>query len=152
MCWYLIGRKHREKGSLFSTKILKRGPKGSRLACVRDTGRIFRHGYRVNGSSGVSSIFFRAFMATLWGRARSSIRLTDRSGTGTEALRVYFHTHDREVLYKALTYFGVIGLFAVGAGLGALLTARFAEKGIWVSCGLLAVSFLIMFIHEEERS
>ena len=69
---------------------------------------------------------------------------------GTEALCVYFHTRDREVLHKALTYFGVIGLFAVGAGLGALLTRAFAERGIWVSCALLAVSFLIMFIHEEE--
>ena len=54
------------------------------------------------------------------------------------------------MLHKALTYFGVIGLFAVGAGLGALLTRAFAERGIWVSCALLAVSFLIMFIHEEE--
>lgn len=70
--------------------------------------------------------------------------------SGTEALCVYFHTHDREVLHKALTYFGVIGLFAVGAGLGALLTRVFAERGIWVSCALLAVSFLIMFIREEE--
>ena len=70
--------------------------------------------------------------------------------SGTEALCVYFHTRDREVLHKALTYFGVIGLFAVGAGLGALLTRAFAERGIWVSCALLAVSFLIMFIHEEE--
>ena len=34
--------------------------------------------------------------------------------------------------------------------LGALLTGAFAERGIWVSCALLAVSFLIMFIHEEE--
>ena len=48
--------------------------------------------------------------------------------SGTEALCVYFHTHDREVLKKALTYFGVIGIFAVGAGLGSVLTARFAEK------------------------
>ena len=31
--------------------------------------------------------------------------------SGTEALCVYFHTHDREVLHKALTYFGVIGVF-----------------------------------------
>ena len=54
------------------------------------------------------------------------------------------------LLHKALTYFGVIGLFAVGAGLGALLTGAFAERGIWVSCALLAVSFLIMFIREEE--
>ena len=27
---------------------------------------------------------------------------------------------------------------------------RQAERGIWVSCALLAVSFLIMFIREEE--
>lgn len=84
------------------------------------------------------------------GHAYASTMCIGNMRSGTEALCVYFHTHDREVLYKALTYFGVIGLFAVGAGLGALLTARLAEKGIWVSCGLLAVSFLIMFIHEEE--
>ena len=84
------------------------------------------------------------------GHAYASTMCIGNMRSGTEALCVYFHTHDREVLYKTLTYFGVIGLFAVGAGLGALLTARLAEKGIWVSCGLLAVSFLIMFIHEEE--
>lgn len=84
------------------------------------------------------------------GHAYASTMCIGNMRSGTEALCVYFHNHDREVLYKALTYFGVIGLFAVGAGLGALLTARLAEKGIWVSCGLLAVSFLIMFIHEEE--
>ena len=71
--------------------------------------------------------------------------------SGTEALCVYFHTHDREVLKKALTYCGVIGIFAVGAGLGSVLTARFAEKGIWVSCLLLAVSFLMIFVREEEK-
>ena len=85
------------------------------------------------------------------GHAYASTMCIGNMRSGTEALCVYFHTHDREVLYKALTYFGVIGLFAVGAGLGALLTARLAEKGIWVSCGLLAVSFLIMFVHEEEE-
>ena len=84
------------------------------------------------------------------GHAYASTMCIGNMRSGTEALCVYFHTHDREVLYKALTYFGVIGLFAAGGGLGALLTARLAEKGIWVSCGLLAVSFLIMFIREEE--
>ena len=47
---------------------------------------------------------------------------------------------------------GVIGLFAIGAGLGALLSAHMAEQGIWVSCALLAVSFFIMFIREEEKA
>ena len=70
--------------------------------------------------------------------------------SGTDALCAYFHTHDREVLHKALTYFGVIGLFALGAGCGALLTKYFAERGIWVSCALLTVSFLIMFVREDK--
>ena len=34
-------------------------------------------------SSGASSIFLKAFMATLWGRDVSSIRLTNRSGIGS---------------------------------------------------------------------
>ena len=85
------------------------------------------------------------------GHAYASTMCIGNMRSGTEALCVYFHPRDREVLHKALTYFGVIGLFAVGAGLGALLTAWLAERGIWVSCALLAVSFLIMFIREEEE-
>ena len=38
--------------------------------------------------------------------------------SGMESLVVYFHLHDRKVLHKALHYFGVILLFAVGAGAG----------------------------------
>ena len=85
------------------------------------------------------------------GHAYASTMCIGNMRSGTEALCVYFHTHDREVLKKALTYFGVIGIFAVGAGLGSVLTAHFAEKGIWVSCLLLAVSFLMMFVREEEK-
>ena len=86
------------------------------------------------------------------GHAYASTMCIGNMRSGTEALCVYFHTHDREVLYKTLTYFGVIGLFAIGAGLGALLSAHMAERGIWVSCALLAVSFFIMFIREEEKA
>ena len=43
----------------------------------------------------------------------------------------------------------LIGVFAVGAGVGSVLTAHFAEKGIWVSCILLTVSFLMMFVRED---
>ena len=84
------------------------------------------------------------------GHAYASTMCIGNMRSGTEALCIYFHTRDREVLYKALTYFGVIGLFAVGAGLGARLTDWLAEQGIWISCVLLAVSFLIMFVHEEK--
>ena len=78
------------------------------------------------------------------GHAYASTMCIGNMRSGTEALCVYFHTRDREVLHKALTYFGVIGLFAVGAGLGALLTRAFAERGIWVSCALLAAVSVVL--------
>ena len=84
------------------------------------------------------------------GHAYASTMCIGNMRSGTDALCAYFHTHDREVLHKALTYFGVIGLFALGAGCGALLTKYFAERGIWVSCALLTVSFLIMFVREDK--
>ena len=85
------------------------------------------------------------------GHAYASTMCIGNMRSGTEALCVYFHTREPEVLQKALTYFGVIGLFAVGAGFGALLTHALAERGIWVSCALLTVSFLFMFIHEKKN-
>ena len=86
------------------------------------------------------------------GYAFASTMCIGNMRSGTEALCAYFHTHEPEALRNALTYFGVIGLFAIGAGLGALLSAHMAERGIWVSCVLLAVSFFIMFIREEEKA
>ena len=86
------------------------------------------------------------------GHAYASTMCIGNMRSGTEALCAYFHTHEPEALRNALTYFGVIGLFAIGAGLGALLSAHMAERGIWVSCALLAVSFFIMFIREEEKA
>ena len=86
------------------------------------------------------------------GYAYASTMCIGNMRSGTEALCAYFHTHEPEALRNALTYFGVIGLFALGAGLGALLTGASAVRGIWVSCALLTVSFLVMFIHEERRA
>lgn len=63
----------------------------------------------------------------------------------------YFHTKDKEILRKALTYFGVVLLFALGAGIGSIATVHWGVGTIWLSCGLLTVSFLIMFIHDEEQ-
>ena len=84
------------------------------------------------------------------GHAYASTMCIGNMRSGTEALCAYFHTRDRAILRKAAVYFGVVGIFAVGAGLGALLTARFAERGIWFSCVLLSISFLLMLIREKR--
>ena len=72
--------------------------------------------------------------------------------SGMESLVVYLHLHDKKVLYKALHYFGVILLFAIGAGLGAQGVAVFGNRTIWFSCALLLVSLCFMFIQDEEQA
>ena len=85
------------------------------------------------------------------GHAYASTMCIGNMRSGTEALCAYFHTRDIAILHKALTYFGVIVLFALGAGLGALLTNVFAVRAIWFSCALLTISFFMMFIKETEE-
>lgn len=71
--------------------------------------------------------------------------------SGTAALSDYMRTHNPEKVRQALHYFGIIALFAIGAGIGGNLSAQFGYKIIWVSCGLLLVSFLLMFL-DKDRS
>lgn len=68
---------------------------------------------------------------------------------GTEALCAYFRIRNKEILKKALTYFGVIVIFGIGAGLGSILTRFLGFRAIWICCILLSVSFGMMFIHEK---
>lgn len=70
---------------------------------------------------------------------------------GAEALCAYFHSGDKRILTKAGVYFGVILLFAAGAGIGGAVTAHIGERAIWVSCALLTVSFCIMFKRERRN-
>ena len=85
------------------------------------------------------------------GHAYASTMCIGNMRSGTEALCAYFHTGDKEILHKALTYFGVVLLFALGAGIGSIATLHWGAGTIWLSCGLLTVSFLIMFVHDEEE-
>ena len=65
--------------------------------------------------------------------------------SGMEALCAYSQIRAPGALHKALHYFGIIGLFALGAGLGSRLIALWGMRTIWVSCLLLLVSFGLMF-------
>ena len=57
-----------------------------------------------------------------------------------------------EQIRQAMYYFGIILFFAVGAGIGGNLSMRLGFKAIWFSSAVLAVSFLLMFIEEKEKS
>lgn len=69
--------------------------------------------------------------------------------SGTAALCDFFRTRDPADLHRGLTYFAVIVIFAVGAGVGYAATAWLGQYAIWVSCGLLLASCCILFIRSE---
>lgn len=83
------------------------------------------------------------------GHAYASTMCIGNLRSGTEALCAYFRVRDKEILQKAVTYFGVILVFGVGAGLGSILTVALGCRAIWLCCLLLSVSFGMMFIHEK---
>ena len=69
--------------------------------------------------------------------------------SGVESLCAWERTGNRESRRKTGYYFSVILLFALGAGLGSLSLGWWGARAIWLSCALLAASFLLMFIREE---
>ena len=69
--------------------------------------------------------------------------------SGMEALCIWRKTRDAKARDRMLRYFGIILLFAIGAGIGSKSAAAFGGKAIWLSCGLLLVSFALMFIRED---
>lgn len=85
------------------------------------------------------------------GHAYASTMCIGNMRSGTEALCAYFRVRNREILAKALTYFGVIAVFAVGAGAGTLITHIIGDKSIWFCCASLSVSFVMMFAAETEK-
>ncbi len=86
------------------------------------------------------------------GHAYASTMCIGNMRAGTEALCAYFRVRDKEILRKALTYFSVILVFALGAGLGSILTLALGNRAIWFSCVLLSVSFIMMFVPEKQKN
>lgn len=68
--------------------------------------------------------------------------------SGTAALSVYLRERRREQLKQAFYYFGIILLFAAGAGLGGTLSVRYGICVIWISCVFLLVGFLLMWLEK----
>ena len=58
-------------------------------------------------------------------------------------------TRDPKAKDRMLRYFGIILLFALGSGIGSKSCVWLGGRAIWISCGLLLVSFALMFIRED---
>lgn len=71
--------------------------------------------------------------------------------SGLHALSEYCFTRKGAEAKKAITYFGVIGAFALGAILGDLAIGWWGSYAIWGSSLLLAVAFLWMTFRPVEE-
>ena len=69
--------------------------------------------------------------------------------SGTESLSVYLREHHKGALKKAMHYYGIIVIFALGAGVGGICSLHWGIKAIWVSSVLLLLTFFMMV--EEHR-
>jgi len=64
--------------------------------------------------------------------------------SGTESLSQYLRNRDRESLKKACHFFGIILIFALGAGAGGVLSAIWGGKTILISPMLLIIVAALM--------
>ena len=69
--------------------------------------------------------------------------------SGVEAFCIWRKSHEPHAKDRMVRYFGIIFLFALGAGLGSKSAAQLGGRDIWLSCCFLLVSFTLMFIREE---
>lgn len=69
--------------------------------------------------------------------------------SGVEAFCIWRKSHEPHAKDRMVRYFGIILLFALGAGLGSKSAAQLGGRAIWLSCCFLLVSFTLMFIREE---
>lgn len=78
------------------------------------------------------------------GYAYASTMCIGNLRSGTAALSEYLRDRRKEQLLQTLYYFGIIAVFAVGAGVGGNLSLHFGIRTIWCCVVLLLISFMIM--------
>ena len=69
--------------------------------------------------------------------------------SGTESLSQYLRDKDKTALYKSLHFFGIILIFAVGAGFGGVMSNIIGLKTIWISTAILLI-VLNMMVRKEH--
>ena len=79
------------------------------------------------------------------GYSYSSTMCIGNLRSGTESLSRYLRDHDRDSLNQAVFFFAIILVFALGAGIGGILTGYLGIRTIWISVGILLCALVFMF-------
>ena len=81
---------------------------------------------------------------SLKGHSYASTMCIGNLRSGTESLSKYLRTRNKKDIVDSLYYFGIILVFAIGAGIGSILSEHWGFKTILVSSGILFLGNLVM--------
>ena len=68
--------------------------------------------------------------------------------SATARLSAFFRTKDISYFHQSMHYFGIIVVFAIGAGLGGVISKQLGYPTIWISCLVLLIPLVLM--HERK--
>ena len=83
------------------------------------------------------------------GYAYASTMCIGNLRSGTESLSIYLREKQHGALKKAAHYYGIIFIFAIGAGIGGICSLHIGIRAIWISSILLAIVCAMMI--KEHR-
>ncbi len=81
---------------------------------------------------------------TVHGYGYASTMCIGNMRNAATSLSQYFRTKNNKFFYKSLHYFGIILIFAIGAGCGGLLSGLIGMETIWFSAITLIIVALMM--------
>ena len=68
--------------------------------------------------------------------------------SATARLSAFFRIKDISYFHQSMHYFGIIVVFAIGAGLGGVISKQLGYPTIWISCIVLLIPLVLM--HERK--
>ena len=85
------------------------------------------------------------------GNAYATTMCTGNLRSGSESLFNFFKSKDSTELRKALSYFGIIGIFIIGAGFGAVITRVIGLKAVFLCIVGQACALAVLKVNENDN-
>jgi len=85
------------------------------------------------------------------GNAYATTMCTGNLRSGSESLFNFFKSKDSTELRKALSYFGIIGIFIIGAGFGAVITRVIGLKAVFLCIVGQACALAVLKVNGNDN-
>lgn len=85
------------------------------------------------------------------GNAYATTMCTGNLRSGSESLFNFFKSKDSTELRKALSYFGIIGIFIIGAGFGAVITRMIGLKAVFLCIVGQACALAVLKVNGNDN-